>query len=272
MDFDSPDGILDLTCNRTPCNTNQACLEHHPEGEKVGMVKSYGQIYLDYLQKQALISSLDELETRSPNALVTGIPDHQLFSIGLPTQHDVIQSKGLVQISWAIDSMKGLQIVYGETDTIIPSVLANQIPTVPETKSDIQPIVSNLSRKGKRWSTEEDATLQQEMDDITPDGCTLIEYVEMHNTLSQIAEKHGRTIRAIKFRLLYLAHRTILKKLKVCSELSFVDGSSELSHGDLFSRCAVPILENMYALTKLEYLEYIQSNPKEMEGVNQYLQ
>lgn len=265
MEFNSatalPDRVLDLTCDRSLRDVNQVGWEC-PEGDKVGIVKNYGQMYLEYLQKQASIKSLDESETRSLNALVAGIPDHQLFSLELPTKHDDIQSKGLVQISSAIDSMKYSQIVYGETDTIIPSVLANQIPTLPDTKLDIQPVVANLSRKGKRWSTEEDTALQQEMSDLKPDECTLIEYVHMHDTLSQIAEKHGRTSRAIKFRLLYLAHRAILKKM---------GDYTEISNQDLFWTLAIPILENIYALTKLEYLDYIQSNPKELDGVKQYL-
>jgi hypothetical protein len=166
-----------------------------------------------------------------------------------------------------IDVAESRQNVCEETDNYIKSEQPSPITNL----SSNQPSSSTLSRRGKRWSVEEDATLQQEMDELEPDDCTLIEYVEMHNTLSHIAEKHGRTIRAIKFRLLYLAHRTILKKLKACLELSLTtDGSSELTHGDLFSRYTIPILENMYALTKVEYIEYIRSNPKEIEGVNQY--
>jgi len=250
----SPDRVLDLTCDRSLRDVYRVGWKC-PEGDKVGFVKTYDQMHLDYLQRQTLIKSLDELETRTLNALVAGIPD-QTFSLELPTQHNEIQ------ISSAIDLMKGSQIVYGETDIIIPSILPNQNPIAPEKNLDIQPVAANLFRKGKRWSAEEDVTLQQEMDELTPDECTLIEYVGMHDTLSQIAEKHGRTSRAIKFRLLYLAHRTILKKMEVYSQLS---------NQEIFWTFAIPILENIYALTKLEYLDYIQANPKELDGVKQYL-
>ena len=236
-----------LTCVSASHNINQVGWEYR-EGEKVGIVKTYYNI------------SLDELDTRPPNVLVTLIPN-QIFSLELPTRSNDIQ---LLSV---IDSEKETQIIH---ENPVASIKSEQHSPITNLSID-QPASNTLSRRGKRWSVEEDATLQQEMNELKPDECTLIEYVEMHDTLSQIAEKHGRTSRAIKFRLLYLAHRTILKKLKECLELSLIDVSSELTHGDLFSRYAVPILENMYALTKLEYLEYIRSNPKEMGGVNQYL-
>jgi len=134
--------------------------------------------------------------------------------------------------------------------------------------SDAKPIVVTVSRKGKRWSVDEDISLKQEIDALTPDGCTLIEYINMHDTLSQIAEKHGRTSGAIKFRLLHLAHRVILEELK--KHVEELKLSEYLDHS--FWNYALPILENTFALTKSEYVTYLQTNPKETIAIKQYVQ
>lgn len=126
------------------------------------------------------------------------------------------------------------------------------------------------SRKGKRWSVDEDNLLKQEMGALTPDGRTLIEYVNVNDALSQIAEKHGRTSRAIKFRLLYLAHRAILEELKTHDE-ELKTLPSRPYHQALAWSCILPILEK-FALTKDEYVCYLQTNPKEMNAVKQYIQ
>ena len=136
--------------------------------------------------------------------------------------------------------------------------------------SDAKPELVIVSRKGKRWSVDEDISLKQEMDALTPDGCTLIEYITMHDTLSQIAEKHGRTSRAIKFRLLYLAHRNILEDLEM-REKNLLVLPSYPDRQSFVWNCSLPILEK-FALTKDEYIHYLQTNPKETIAIKQYVQ
>ena len=135
---------------------------------------------------------------------------------------------------------------------------------------DAKPIVVTVSRKGKRWSVDEDISLKQEIDALTPDGCTLIEYINMHDTLSQIAEKHGRTSGAIKFRLLHLAHRVILDELKIREE-KLKTLPSYPDHQSFVWSCVIYILKK-FALTKDEYIHYLQTNPKEMGTAKQYIQ
>lgn len=149
-------------------------------------------------------------------------------------------------------------------------LLDESINTSDHLTSDTKPVVVIASRKGKRWSVDEDISLKQEIDALTPDGCTLIEYVNMHDTLSQIAEKHGRTSRAIKFRLLHLAHRFILDELKIHEEELKTLPCSYSDHQSLVWSYIPSILEK-FALTKDEYVCYLQTNPKEMDTVKQYI-
>lgn len=143
------------------------------------------------------------------------------------------------------------------------NIVDNNLP------SDAKPEVVTISRKGKRWSVDEDISLKQEIDALTPDGCTLIEYVTMHDTLSQLAEKHCRTSRAIKFRLLYLAHRVILEELKIREE-NLKTLPCSYSDRQSLAWSYIPSILEKFALTKDEYVCYLQTNPKEMDAAKRY--